>query len=105
VAGKRRLEEAAAVASLAKRLARSPQVAAFDERDNPESWGLAHALSDLEDCPKVVEAYIPRLTEQELQPSELEELLLDIGEELRHILSHIENSRFYGYLLPPRVKV
>jgi len=41
---------------------------------------------------------LPKLLNEDLSPEELNEVLLDIGEELRHILYHIKDPRFFGYL-------
>ncbi len=60
---------------------------------------IAHALSDLEDsfC-VVVKELLPKLLDETKSAEELDELLLDVGEELRHILYHIKDTRYFGYL-------
>ena len=62
-------------------------------------WALAHAFADLEESLwTCLEAQRPRLTDGQLETSEIHALLLDIGEEFRHILSHINDPKFYRSL-------
>jgi hypothetical protein len=46
-----------------------------------------------------LDALLPRLLNDSLEPDELNEVLLDIGEELRHVLYHIRDPKFFGYLI------
>ena len=97
---KRLFEEVEDVKGLAQLLSHSSVVS-----DLEEGWELAHALSDLEESfIACLEVHLPRL-KTNLHDPEVKDLLLDMGEDLRHILYQIENTRFYGYLLPPRAKV
>ncbi|MEW6743529.1 MAG: hypothetical protein AB1486_12300 [Planctomycetota bacterium] len=41
---------------------------------------------------------LPRLVQGSPSEQDIEGVLLDIGEELRHALYHIKASRFYSYL-------
>lgn len=84
---------------LADRLAKVPSVSQFDLPDEPQGSTIAHALSDLEDSfSMVVNELLPKLLDETKSAEELDELLLDIGEELRHILYHIKDTRYFGYL-------
>lgn len=106
MAPKRVLQSPDEIVSLAQRLTRVPDVSSFDEQDEPEAWALAHTLSDLEESfETALHKLMPKLVRPGITNEELDDVLLDIGEELRHILYHIENSKFYGYLLPPKVEV
>lgn len=92
--------------ALAELLSRCPQVSKFDDSQNREAWTLAHAFADLEDSfRRLLERQFPKLAQSELSPSEINDLLLEIGEELRHILYHIKTSGFYGYLDDTRGEV
>jgi hypothetical protein len=84
---------------LADRLAKVPSVSQFDLADEPQGSTIAHALSDLEDSFSVVlNELLPKLLDETKSPDELDELLLDVGEELRHVLYHIRDTRYFGYL-------
>ncbi len=91
---------------LAGLLSRCPQVRKFDDRQNREAWTLAHAFADLEGSfRRLLERQFPKLAQSELSPSEVNDMLLEIGEELRHILYHIKTPAFYGYLDDTRSEV
>lgn len=85
--------------ALADRLAKVPSVSQFDVPDEPQGSTIAHALSDLEDSFAVVlTELLPKLLDETKSADELNELLLDVGEELRHILYHIKDTKYFGYL-------
>ena len=68
-----------------------------DQHD--EATTLAHAVVDIEkSCSILLNNSIPKLFDKTLSTEKKYDLLLDIGEELRHILYHINDSRFYNYL-------
>ena len=84
---------------LGERLSTCPEVTRQDGGERQEPWALAHALVDLEESFRAfLEDQLPRLVREQLQPSEIFDLPLDIGEEFRHILYHIKDPRFYSYL-------
>jgi len=86
--------------ALADYLATCPQVTRYDTGDEREAWTLTHTFADLEaSFRKFLEEQLPKLTEGELPPDDIYSLLLEIGEELRHILYHARDARFYRYLL------
>ena len=60
---------------------------------------LSHALLDFEESSIELNSIISRLYNENLTPSEVDDLIVDIGEELRHILYHIRDSKAYDYLL------
>jgi hypothetical protein len=97
---RRRLSGVKGVTALAEKLSACADVTKFDEGEEREAWALAHALSDLEEAfVKIMDEQLPSLIERDLTPSEIYELLLDIGETLRHIIYHIRDPKFYGYLV------
>ena len=74
-------------------------VAKFDKPGEPEGGVLAHAFSDQENSfRKFLFELLARLLTDKLSESEANDVLLDIGEELRHIQYHIRDPRFYAYL-------
>jgi hypothetical protein len=95
------------VKRLADRLSRCPEVTHFDDGENKEAWGLADSFADLEDSFRAfLDDQLPRVVQGNLQPSEMHDLLLDIGEEFRHILYHIlEQQKFYKYLVPEGTEI
>ncbi len=95
----RLLGRVAEVKALAEHLSKCPDVAKLDRGDHKEAWALAHAFADLEESfRKILDDQLKRLTAGELDESKTLDLLLDIGEELRHVLYHIHDPRFYRYL-------
>ncbi len=87
------------LAKLAKLLEQCREVTRFDSEKEKEAWTLAHDFLDLEESFQAfLQRLLPRLKSSELTPSERYELLLEIGEEFRHILYHIRDSRFYKNL-------
>ena len=90
------LKDPTAINALAELLIKCPEVTRYDEE---EAGTIAHCFSDLEESFRVfLEEHLPRLVEGKLKPSEIYDLLLDIGEEFRHILYHIKGPKFYSYL-------
>ena len=85
---------------LTERLARVKTVSQFDQPGEPQAATLAHSLTDLEKSfREILDALLPRLLNESLDPEQLNDVLLDIGEELRHVLYHIKDPRFFGYLI------
>jgi hypothetical protein len=84
---------------LAERLNRCDSVTRFDADGRKEAWTLALTLLDLaESFRTYLDEQLPRLTDEELDCEEIQGVLLDIGEELRHVLYHIRDPRFFAYL-------
>jgi hypothetical protein len=76
-----------------------PSVKRLDDADHSEAEALAHAFIDLESSfQKFVQEQLPKLVDADLTSEALHDLLLDIGEEFRHILYHLKDPRFYRYL-------
>jgi len=88
---------------LEKRLSQIPEVAKFDVRGEPQGHTIAHALRGWEDSfAAVLDNLLPRLVAENASLEELADTLHDIGDELRHILYHIHDTRYFGYLLDSR---
>lgn len=84
---------------LAERLSTCQEVSKFDKDGHNEAWAIAHGFSDLEESfREILDVQFPKLVNEPLSQSEINDLLLDIGEELRHILYHIRDLEFYKYL-------
>ena len=95
----RTLGSATRIKALAERLSTCHDVTKFDHGDEKEAWTIAHAFADLEEsCQKFTDIQLPRLANARLNGAELRDLLLEIGEEFRHVLYHIHDPQFYRYL-------
>jgi hypothetical protein len=95
------------LASLANQLAKCPQVNKYDVANDREAWALTHSFADLESSFRTfLNDQLPQLAKGELTPDDTYDLLLDIGEEFRHILYHIiEQQKFYKYLISEGAEV
>jgi hypothetical protein len=95
-----RILSSRAAKELADRLGEIASVAQFDLPNEPQGSTVANALSDLEDSfSAVLNDLLPKLLDQTKSAEELDTVLLDIGEELRHILYHIKDTKYFGYLI------
>lgn len=71
----------------------------FDAGENREAWTLAHTFADLEESFRTfLDEQLPKLAKADLKASDTYDLLLEIGEEFRHILYHVKEPSFYQYL-------
>jgi len=87
------------VEALAQKLQAVAAVSRHDRPDNREAWTLAHALSDMEEAFRaILDQHLPALVSGDGRPEEVEEVLEEIGEHLRHIQYHVRDSGFFGYL-------
>ena len=87
--------------TLIKNLEKSQRVNSCDSNDEKESVRLAHAIIDMSESFKVIlETLEPKLSSSNVTEEEIEDTLFDIGEELRHIIYHIKDPKFYEYLTP-----
>ncbi|MDQ1639479.1 MAG: hypothetical protein QOF62_2818 [Pyrinomonadaceae bacterium] len=93
------LRDPAVIKRLADRLSKCREVTKYDHGDEKEAGVLAHSFADLEESFKTfLNEQLPRLLDDQATPSEMCDVLLEIGEEFRHILYHIHDPRFYEYL-------
>lgn len=92
------LQKKEQIDDLRERLAHCAMVAQF----GPEEPGtLVHAFSDLEESfRRFLDEQLPKLADPSAQGERLEEVLLDVQEEFRHILYHIHDPRFFRLLEP-----
>jgi hypothetical protein len=83
---------------LVQRLATCPIMARYGPKE-PET--LAHAFSDLEGSLRnFLDGQLPKLADRSMRGEELEDLLLDITEEFRHVLYHLHDPEFFRVLEP-----
>ena len=76
---------------LSDNLAKSQSVVKLDQGQEREAWVLTHAFADLEESfRKIPDEYLPELMVPEVEGERVHDLLLDIGEELRHIAAEAQ---------------
>lgn len=86
------------IENLRQRLARCRLVAQYGEE---ESGTLVHAFSDLEESfRKFLDEQLPKLADPSVQGEQLEELLMDVQQEFRHILYHLHDPQLFHVLEP-----
>jgi glucose-6-phosphate-specific signal transduction histidine kinase len=90
---------------LAQALRRIPRVIAAAERSSraadAEAWQIATALSDIrESTHRLFSDLVPRLLEASPTDEVADDLLNEIGEEYRHILYHILDTKLFDYIVP-----
>lgn len=68
----------------------------------PEEAGtLVHAFTDLEESMRTfLGDQLPKLIDPALKGDDLEDLLMDIREEFRHILYHLHDPKFFRIVEP-----
>lgn len=94
------LDDVSKVKQLAERLSSIQQVGGLSGDPREEAWALAITLADLErSFHLVVKDLLPTLLDQSLDDEGVYNALHDVGEELRHIDYHINNSKYYSYLI------
>lgn len=90
--------------ALAERLKRVPGIADAVRRRgqgtvDEEAWQVASALADVQQSTaRLFGELVPGLLSAEPEGQEAAEILNEIGEEYRHILYHIRDTKLYGYL-------
>ena len=84
---------------VAENLSKVASVKSLSTSDDDESWALTHDFENLESsCRTLIDDLFPKLLVANMPPTEREDLLTDIGEELRHIAYHIGSNKYYRYL-------
>lgn len=90
--------------ALAERFKRMPRVAAAVKRRGEgsveaEAWQIATALADIEEsASRLSKELVPKLLAVPPESDKADDLLNEIGEEYRHILYHIRDTKLFDYL-------
>ena len=88
------------VIELGQQLSKIPEIAQFDKPGEPQGHTLAHALSHWEDSSATfLDNLLPKLANEMASAEDLIDTIHDVGDELRHILYHIQDVKYFGYLL------
>jgi hypothetical protein len=90
------------IPELARLLSTSATVGSFDSGGESEAWALAHALIDMRDAFETINHELLERLVTLTDDDAIHACLLDIGEELRHVLYHIDDSNFFAYLRDAR---
>lgn len=71
------------------------------ERDvDAEAWQIATGLSDIEEsATKLFNELVPELLAVSPESEQADDLLNEIGEEYRHIMYHIRDTKLFDYIL------
>ena len=77
----------------------------FDSPGEPMSAILAHALVDIQESCEEIVKLVSRMNDGDPGgEDQIYNVLIDVGEELRHVLYHVETANstatFYPYILP-----
>ncbi len=89
------------VKKLAVCLSKSDKVNSYDKSaDDKECWGLAIHFRDLENSfSKFIDIHLPKLMKEDIEATEIEDILFDIGIELQHIHYHIRHTNYFRHML------
>lgn len=86
------------IENLRQRLAQCRLVSQYGEE---ESATLVHAFSDLEESfRRFLDEQLPKLADPSVQGEQLEDVLLDVQQEFRHILYHIHDPQLFRIMEP-----
>lgn len=88
---------------LAEQLKRIPMLVNFAQQSraslDEHAWQVATSLADIqESTDRLYGELVPKLLSEGLPREEAEEVLNEIGEEYRHILYHIQDTKLFGYI-------
>ncbi len=84
---------------LSEKLSKVPRVCRYDTEEEPQCWSLAHMLTEFKQCSESINnEIVPKILEAK-NNEEIEDQLIDIGEEFRFIEYLIQNSRFFDYIV------
>ncbi len=83
---------------LYEKLKLTPSLNRANSHKDKEAYELAITLTDIGDSANEITSLIEEFSKKE-NPDDILEKLIEIGEELRHIVYHIRNSKFYDYIM------
>lgn len=95
------------VKALAERLKRTPMLIGFVQRQpgaslDEQAWQIATSLADIqESTERLYGELVPKLLSEGLTTEGADDVVNEIGEEYRHILYHIQDTRLFGYIVRP----
>ena len=88
------------IINLTHTLEKCERVTRYSTKEENQAGTLAHALIDMEESMhKIIEEHLPKLYNSNINSEQIDDIILDIGEELRHILYHIRDTKVYNHLM------
>ncbi len=85
--------------ALAARLKSLPELARLDPAGEPQAATVAYTLSELETSCRAILSLIPQFSDTSASEDKLRAALLEVGEELRHVMYHVRDTEFFKYLV------
>ena len=80
-------------------LSKSKVVTVHNVKLEDQADTLANAFIDIEESMRVIiNELLPKFYLNNLKQEEVENLIFEIGEEFRHIIYHIKDTKVYDYL-------
>jgi hypothetical protein len=80
-------------------LEKCERVNRYSTKEENQADTLANVFIDIESgLKKIIQEQIPKLYLNELTEEEVDDLILDIGEDLRHLIYHVNDTKVYNYL-------
>jgi len=80
-------------------LKKCKRVIKYSTNEEDQADTLANSFIDIEESlKKIIMEEIPKMYTCDLSKEEVDDLILSIGEELRHLLYHIQDTKVYDYL-------
>jgi hypothetical protein len=84
---------------LTTNLEKCERVTRYSTQEENQADTLANGYIDMEaSMTAITKKLIPQLYKADITSEEVDDIILDIGEELRHILYHINDTNVYDYL-------
>ena len=94
------LSSAEQLSRLERLLAKSTNVTRYDQGSHIEAGTIVHALSDMErSFHELFERILPKLVEGDPSAAQVDEVLWEIRDELRHIVYHIRDPKTFSDVL------
>ncbi len=79
-------------------LEKCERVTKYSTKEENQADTLANTLIDIEEATQKIKEHVSKLYLTELTKDEVDDLILDLGEEFRHVLYHINDTIVYDYL-------
>jgi hypothetical protein len=83
---------------VAKNLAKKKNLTSNKDSNEDQIQTMSHGLVDIEEAIKGMDVLIKKLYMTVLSEDEVDEILTDIGDDLRHLIYHVRDMEYYEYL-------
>ena len=92
------MEFAQKLMAITENIRKIRRITSHNDGNENEVQALSHGLVDIEEAIKGMGNLINELYASVLPEQEVEEILIDIGDHLRHIVYHVRDTKYYEYL-------